>query len=225
MKKYTFFIALALLSFNFFAQETSKFALGLNAGYNRGLGFQTNFTIFDFVKDTPIHLRFGLGYTSLNPGNAADARRIFINNATNGTPEKSGQSIDLRLDFLIPFELFNDSFISIGPRYSSFKGNYKFIGGNEFFDITSNQWGVGAGIGNFFEISNRLDLEINAGLDYYLSSTLSGHDTSYSPDDENINPRDDNQNDNIPFTYSDANEAIQQPQLMPRVMIGVIYKL
>ena len=154
MKKYTFFIVFAMIAWNTIAQDHSKFALGLQSGYNKGLSFQTHFTIFDFVKDNPFHLRFGLAYTDVNPGNAADARRIFINNATNGTPEKTGQLFEYKLDFLIPFDLLNDSYIAIGPHYSSFKGNFKFIGGNEFFDITSKQWGLGLGIGNFFEINS-----------------------------------------------------------------------
>lgn len=226
MKKSTFFIALALISLsNLFAQNTSHYSLGLKSGYNSGLGFQTNITLYDFVKDMPLHLRLELGYTSFNPGIAADARRIFINNATNGTPEKKGQSMDYRLDFLIPFDFLNDSFLKVGPRYSNFKANFNYIGGNENFDVTSNQWGFGVGAGNFFEINEKLNLEVNLGFDYFLNNTLKGHDTSYSPDDENINPRDDNQNGNVEFTFEDADDAVNQPKYMPHLMIGVNYKL
>ncbi len=62
---------------------------------------------------------------------------------------------------------------------------------------------------------------ISAGVDYYIPSTLHGHDTSYSPDNDNVNARNDNENDDVPFTYKDANEAIDQPGLMPYAMIGV----
>jgi len=228
MKKYTFFVALALLLCNnaaLFSQENSKLTVGLNTGYNNGFGVQTNFTVYNLIQDTPIHLRVGIGYTNLNPGIAADARRIFINNATNGTPEKKGFSVDYRLDFLIPVDFIQDSYLSIGPRFTNFKSNFNYIGGNENFDITSNLWGFGAGAGNFFKINDQLNLEISAGLDYYIASTLTGHDTSYSPDNENINPRDDNQNDNIEFTFDDADNAINQPKFMPRVMIGINYQL
>lgn len=226
MKRFTFFIALAFATFSsLFAQNNTKYSVGLKAGYNSGLGFQTNITLYDFVKDTPFHLRFELGYTNLNPGISADARRIFINNATNGTPEKKGRTMDYRLDFLIPFDLLNDSFLKVGPRYSSFTGNFNYIGGNENFDITSNQWGFGVGAGNFFEINEKLNLEVNLGFDYFLNNTLKGHDTSYSPDDENINARDDNQNDNVEFTFEDADDAVNQPKYMPHLMIGVNYKL
>jgi hypothetical protein len=40
-----------------------------------------------------------------------------------------------------------------------------------------------------------------------------------------VNPRNDNQNNDEQFTYSDANEAVKQPGLMPRVLIGVQLKL
>jgi hypothetical protein len=63
------------------------------------------------------------------------------------------------------------------------------------------------------------------GLDYYIPSTLHGHDTAYSPDNDNVNPRNDNENDDEPFTYKDANEAINQPGLMPYAMIGLTLNL
>ncbi len=205
--------------------QSGKISLGLHAGYNGGLGFQPQFTIYNLTKDIKMHLRFAVGYTTLNPGNALEARRVFINNNTNGTPEKSGTNLDFRMDFLLPAKILNNSYINFGPRYSSFKGDYKFIGGNEFFDVTSTQWGLGLGAGNFFKINKNFNLEISLGADYYFPSTLTGHDTSYSPDNENINPRNDNQNDNKPFTYDDADAAINQPKFVPRLMLGVNYQL
>lgn len=226
MKKVTFFIALAFFTFSILqAQESTKFSIGLKAGYNNGFGTQTNFTLYNLVQDIPIHLRLEIGYSNINPGDSADARRIFINNATNGTPEKKGQIIDYRLDFLFPFDLLNDSFIKIGPRYSNYKGNFKYTGGNEDFDVVSNQWGFGLGLGNFFKINKKLNLEMNAGFDYFINATLTGHDTSYSPDDDNINARNDNENDNTAFTFKEADNAINQPKYMPHIMVGINYIL
>lgn len=51
------------------------------------------------------------------------------------------------------------------------------------------------------------------------------HDTSYSPDNDNVNPRNDNENNDTPFTYKDANAAIYQPAFMPYAMIGLNVKL
>jgi hypothetical protein len=116
------------LGFVSYCQEQGKAPLkaraGFMTGYNRGFVLQTNLTVYNFPGEFPFELRFGMGYTFLNPGNAADARRIFINNATNGEPEKKGGSFDVRLDFLRPRQVFGigHSFIVFGPRFSTFKG-------------------------------------------------------------------------------------------------------
>jgi hypothetical protein len=206
----------------------SNFALGFSTGYNRGLGFQITATALQPLENVPVQIRIGIGLTtSMNPGNSADARRIFINNATNGVPEEKARSFDYRLDFMIDSDFINSdaSKIVFGPRYSSFKANFKYIGGNENFDVTSKQIGLGLGYESQFKISSKLNLLAAVGLDYFFNSTLTGHDTSYSPDDDNVNPRNDNTNDNVEFTFKDANEAIKQPTFMPRVLIGVVYML
>jgi hypothetical protein len=224
-------IVLVILSLVTYGQEKVKnplrFSGGIMTGYNRGFGIQTNFTAYNFSKEFPFELRFGIGCTFLNPGNAADARRIFINNATNGEPEKKGRSFDYRIDFLLPKSIFsmNHSYIVFGPRFSTFRGEFKYVGGNEDFEVTSHQWGVGGGIENHFKMNQNLTLLIVVGLDSYFPSTLTGHDTSYSPDNDNINPENDNQNDDAPFRYRDANRAIKQPMFMPRAMIGVNFNL
>jgi hypothetical protein len=209
------------------AKGPSKVSAGILTGYNRGYGIQANLALNRSASELPFDLRVGVGYTFLNPGNALDARRIFINNNTNGSPEKTGRSIDYRLDFMIPKPIFgiSNSYIVLGPRGSSFKGNYQYIGGNEDFDVISHQWGLGGGIESHFNMARNFNLIIAAGLDYYLPSTLHGHDTSYSPDNDNVNARNDNENNDTPFTYKDANEAIAQPAFMPYAMIGVTLDL
>ncbi len=229
--KATLFIAFICISIFSFSQNTttqdSKFALGFSTGYNRGLGFQANFTSLNPIESLPVHIRVGIGFTSLDPGSSSDARRIFINNATNGVPEEKGKAFDYRLDFMWQSNILNleESYIVFGPRYSSFKANFKYVGGNEDFDVTSKQFGFGLGAETHFKISEKLNLVALAGLDYFFSNTLIGHDTQYSPDDDNVNPRNDNQNNDEQFTFSDANEAIKQPSFMPRIMLGVVYKL
>ena len=209
------------------ARGPSKVSAGILTGYNRGYGIQGNFTLHRSASQLPFDLRVGVGYTFLNPGKAMDARRIFINNNTNGTPEKSGRSIDYRLDFLFPKSIFGlkQSYIVLGPRGASFKGNFQYIGGNEDFDVISHQWGLGGGIESHLDMARNLAFVISVGLDYYLPGTLHGHDTSYSPDGDNVNPRNDNENNDTPFTYKDANEAIYQPAFMPYAMIGVTLHL
>jgi len=204
-----------------------KYSGEVLTGYNRGLGFQTNVTASNFAPEFPFKLRFGLGYTFLNPGDALDARRIFINNNTNGTPEKHGRSIDLRLDLLVSKTVFNinHSYLVFGPRFSAFKGDFKYVGGNEDFEVKSHQWGIGAGIENHFKMAQNMDLVIAYGLDFYIPSTLTGHDTSYSPDNDNVNPTRDNRNDDVYFIYRDANRAIRQPEFMPYLLFGVSFGL
>ena len=204
-----------------------KYTAGIITGYDKGYGFQCNFTAHNFEKDFPFQLRLGIGFTFLNPGNATDARRIFVNNATNGTPEKKGHSIDYRLDFMIPKTVFKveDSYLVFGPRFSTFLGDFKYVGGNEDFEVKSHQWGIGAEIEHHFRMIKKFEFVINYGLDFYIPGKLAGHDSSYSPDNDNVNPKNDNQNDNIEFVYKDADKAINQPKLMPHLMIGVNFDL
>ncbi|MBT8244272.1 MAG: hypothetical protein HKP48_08125 [Winogradskyella sp.] len=84
---------------------------------------------------------------------------------------------------------------------------------------------MGLGAETHFKINNKLHLTVAARLDYFFNSTLKGHDTSCSPDDDNVNPRNDNENDDAQFTFKDANKAINQPSLMPRLMFGLLYQL
>ncbi len=186
-----------------------------------------NATALQPLQSLPIQIRFGIGYNKLDAGNSADSRRIFINNATNGVPEEKAKSFDYRFDFLWSSNLFEleDAYWVLGPRYSSYTANFKYIGGNEDFDVTSKQFGVGLGAESYFPISAKINLVAAAGLDYFFNNTLQGHDTSYSPDNDNVNPRNDNQNNDVQFTYSDANDAVNQPNFMPRVLLGIQLKL
>ncbi len=209
---------------NVYSQSLNSFNVGpriyagFETGYYGGFGGQLNFTISNFAKSFPLSTRFAIGYTSTDPGNPAEARKIFINNATNGIPEKSGWIWDFRMDMLYNIKLFSmqKSFLFAGVRYSMFTANFKFIGGNEFFDITSDQWGLGGGLESYFAIASNLDLVLTAGADYYFSGTISGHDTAYNPDGVDINPRED-------YTYDDADKSVNQPKILPRFMIGFNY--
>jgi hypothetical protein len=209
------------------AGNPAGFSAGVMTGYYRGFGLQANITAHQVAREFPFKLRLGIGCTFLDPGNSADARRIFINNATDGVPEKKGRAMDYRIDFLLPAPIFGvrNSYIVFGPRFSTFRGNFKYVGGNEDFDVTSKQWGIGGSLEHHFGLSGRMQLVIGYGLDHFFPGTLTGHDTSYSPLNDNVNPQNDNQNDDEPFTYRDADKAIRQPMFMPRVMIGIEFAL
>lgn len=198
----------------------SKYSAGFALGYNNGFGFQASGILSNFAQDFPLKLRLAISYSiTSNPGSSPDARRVFINNATNGTPEKQGWFWDYKFDFMyrVNWLSMQRLYLYGGPRYESFTGNFKYIGGNEDFDVTTSQWGVGTGLQSFFSISPTLDLTLSAGVDYFFSSMLKGHDTEYFPDNENVNPRED-------YNYSDADKAINQPDFLLNFMIGINYK-
>jgi hypothetical protein len=198
----------------------AKFSIGGSLGYFAGVSMQANVGVSNFAIGFPLAVRLGLGYSSVEPGNAADARRLFINDATNGTPEESGHVWDLRLDFMYPIKLGSvpKSFIVFGPRHTSFTGTFNYVGGNEKFDVTTSQWGLGGGLESQFPMSPRFRLVINMGIDYLFDASLSGHDTQYKPDGDDVNPREG-------VSFDDADKAISQPEIEPRVMVGISYAL
>ncbi len=199
-------------------ESKARFSAGLLMGYSSGFSVQGYALAANFAKGFPLRARLGLAYVATEPGDALAARRIFINDATNGIPEESGRTWEAKLDLQYPVALFSleRAFLYGGVRYARFTGNFKFVGGNEDFDVTSNHWGLGAGLESYFTVNPRFDMVLTAGLDYFFSSSLSGHDTSYSPEGEDQNPRND-------YTYSDADAAIGQPKLDPVLMLGFAY--
>lgn len=196
------------------------FSAGLSCGYLGGAAGQLSGRVNDFATGFPLAARFGVGYASVEPGKSAAARQVFINDATNGIPEESGNRWDLRLDLMYPVRLLSlpRAYVYGGPRYSRFKANFKYIGGNEDFDVLSNQWGFGSGLESNFAVSPKLDLVITTGLDCFQRATLSGHDTSYSPDGDDSNGRDG-------YSYDDADDAINQPRVELQLMVGFSYRL
>ncbi len=199
-------------------QRENQFSGGIQFGYYNGFSFGANVKIANFAEDFPLEAKLGFGYTSTSGGDAMLARKVFINNNTNGVPEESGEIIDFRFDFMYNINLLSTkrTFILFGPRYTTFTAFFSYIGGNEEFKVTANQWGIGAGLESYFRMSERFDLVLHAGYDYFFPNSLDGHDTSYKPDDKNVNPRED-------YKYADADEAINQPKHMLRIMIGFNY--
>jgi hypothetical protein len=213
----SFFVSLLMIQNNSVA---SNYSAGFSLGYNNGFGFQASGYLSNFAQDFPLKLRLSIGYTlTSNPGSSPDARRIFINNATNGTPEKQGWFWDYKFDFMyrVNWLSLRQLYLYGGPRYESFTGNFKYIGGNEDFDVITSQWGIGTGLQGFFSMSPTLDFTLSVGADYFFSNMLKGHDTEYYPDNENVNPRED-------YNYNDADKAINQPDLLLNFMIGINYK-
>ena len=200
--------------------KSADYHVGLSGGYYGGISWQLQGEVSNFATDFPLAARLAIGHSYLDPGNPAAARRIFINNATNGIPEKSGGTWNYRFDLLFPIKLKSvpNAKLLFGPRYARYKGNFKYVGGNEDFDVTSAQWGLGIGLESSFSMSSKLALRLLTGFDQLFKSDLKGHDTSYSPNGDNINPRED-------YSYSDADRAINQPGSELYIMIGFSYQL
>ena len=192
------------------------YSVGASSGYQSGFSLQAFAGVEDFAQGLPVQIRIRLGHTSVEPGSAPRARRIFINTATNGTPEKRGRTWDMGVDLLVRRSERANLFL--GVRRSSFLANFKFVGGNEDFDVRSTHWGLGAGAEVGYPVGQKATLMVSGGVDYYFPSRLQGHDTSYSPDDDNVNPRED-------FTYAEADDAIAQPTLRPVLMVGLRWRL
>ena len=200
------------------AAHGADFFTGLSAGYKGGISVCGSAGMSSFAQGFPLGLEFGLTYSRIDPGDPFPARRIFIADATNGTPEKSGLTWDFRMDFLYNLRVSGPKgvFLFAGPRLSLFTGSFHYVGANEEFDVTSTQWGLGFGGKGLFAISYRVDLMLSAGFDYYFKGPLHGHDTTYSPDDQNGNPKEN-------FIYTDAAAVINTPKLQPTMMIGLAY--
>ena len=214
------FLLAAVMLTAFSSLSATDFSVGGLVGYKGGLGFRVTGTVSDFARNFPLAMEIGAGYSMFDPGIATDARRIFINEATNGTPEKNGGAIDFRLDFLYHARMLGieQAYVFGGVRYSHFTGSFEYVGGNEKFDITSNQVGLGAGVKALFPMSGRVDFIIVTGLEYFFPVSLSGHDTIYSPDNDNVNPKEN-------FLYADADAAVNQPKLQGVVLLGVSVRL
>jgi len=210
-------IFVVLLCFTQMTYSTD-FSGGVMFGYNGGTGFQLNSTVSNFAQGFPFKMQFGVGYSRVDPGSPLGARKVFINDATNGDPEEAGHFWDFRLDLLyrVHWLGLREAFVYGGPRYSMFDANFNFVGGNETFDIGSDQWGWGLGFTSYFPMGKKIDLAVTTGADYFLSSKIGGHDTFYSPDGEDVNARND-------FKYKDADEVINQPKLELRLMLGLNY--
>jgi hypothetical protein len=197
-------------------RSSSHFSAALTAGYRSGRGVEALLIAHDFLGRSPLRVRLGARYAAVNAGRAMDARHVFINDNSNGTPEENASTSGLKLDLMYPVHLWGQSRLSVfgGPRYARYKADYRFVGGNEDFEVSSHHWGFGAGLENRYPVSPRVALTLAAGIDYYRPNTLYGHDTSYSPDGTSVNGR-------AGYSYADADRAVGQPKLDPNMTLGI----
>ncbi len=200
--------------------SAADFSAGLGIGYAKNFAVRGEGLVTNFAQDFPFGLGFAITYTGVDPGDPWGARRIFIANAHNGTPMTHGETWDFRMDFEYKLDIKGPhaTFLYAGVRNSFFDGTYRYVGANEEFDITSDQWGIGIGAKGMFSISSRVDLALTVGVDSYFNGAIHGHDTTYNPNNDNVNPHEN-------FTYEDAAGVVNVPRLVPVLMIGLSYNI
>ena len=196
--------------------QATDFTAGLDLGTEAGFGVHAHGTFRHFTRDLPLSARFTIGYHKTNAGDPYAARRVFINDNTNGTPEDSAKYLQFRFDLTFPLLKIGGQQLHLfgGPRYAKYTAEFVYVGGNEDFEVRSNPWGLGLGLESFFPINGRTDFLIRLGVDHFLPADLAGHDTTYTPDGDHINPRDG-------YDYDSADEAVDQPKTEILVMLGL----
>jgi hypothetical protein len=189
-------------------------------GYSGGPGGQVGVNFSHFIENSGLSIRLGMGYNSTSPGDPVKAREIFVNEADNGTPESSAHDYVWRLDFVAPQKAHPGTGwrLSGGPRYSRFVANFRYVGGNEEFDVRAHQWGLGGGADYTAPMGSNVSFRLGGGVDYFFPSMLEGHDSEYSPDNANIGSKEN-------FKYEDADQAINQPTVQFRAQAGIVMRL
>lgn len=193
------------------------------AGTMNGLGFTAGYGLHDISTRLPLGFDIFAGYVfQSDPGNAVDARKIFINDATGGNNNivESGSTFFFGVDLLYPllrksiFELN----IAAGPRYSTYAAFFDYQGGNEAFKVYSNAWGFGVGFKSFVALGDHFLIGLETTVEYFFNTQLKGHGFFYNANNQDDNPRNN-------YRYGDADAAINQPLLYPRVQLILGYKL
>ncbi len=220
-----FAIACLVGLFLIFLQASPAWAGGalhgaVSVGHSGGLSLQAGALVLGFARDLPLSARLAMGYAGGSAGDPYAARRIFINDNTNGDPQKSARTWQYRFDLMVPFFRTGPQTVQLfaGPRYCRYRANFNYVGGNENFDVTSNAWGAGVGLETWLAVTGSADMIVQVGLDWFKDARLTGHDTAYLPEGDHVNPREG-------YDYEDADEAIDQPQVAMLAMIGMRFRL
>lgn len=200
--------------------SAGDFTVGLNVGAEAGPGGHLHGTFRDFAAELPLSARFALGYHKTDAGDPFAARRVFINDNTNGTPEDSARYLQARFDLVFPLTRLGPQRIYLfgGPRWADYTAEFVYVGGNEDFEVRTSPWGLGLGIETYITIKPGTDFILQVGLDHFQTDTLDGHDTAYTPGGDHINPRDG-------YDYGSADEAVNQPRTELLMMMGLQFRL
>jgi hypothetical protein len=197
--------------------------VGLGTGYMNGIGGEVQVSLLKLSPAFPIGIHFSAGYYHQeDPGVAVDARKIFINDTTTGNDNiiEYGYNVSFLLEFSYPILKKNNLHLLgyVGASHVRHLANFDYVGGNEKFDVTTNPWGLSGGVRLGFFLTPTVLLSINGGVEFLFLDTISAHGNFYNPDGEDDNPRND-------YTYDDADAAIYQPFVSPKIKIELLFKL
>ena len=195
----------------------------LAVGYYNDLGVTLGLRVEDSASEFPFFLQTRIGAVyQFEPGNAEDARKIFINDTQGGNIQEYGLSYMVALDFgwkILVKESFQLELHASG-LLNHYEAHYAFIGNNEAFTVKATTLGIGIGAGLRVGFSDsRTSLIVKGGLEFFPKSRIDSHGTFfYTPDGKDDKTRND-------YTYEDADESINQPDFRPYVQIGILFPI
>lgn len=229
MKKYLYIFILLMVSTEIFSLNIprSSFLIGADTGFQNGYGVGLHTGLYNLDTQVPVGFNGGFFWSyQSNPGNANEARKIFINDNEGGTVEESGSSFLFYMNGLYDFYSYKtiDLLAYFGPRYNFYRAHFTFIGDNEDFTVKTNQFGFGFGIQPVVKVSKKVFIHLNIGVDFFFASRIEAHgEFYYNPDSQDDNPR--AAENNKDYTYSDANKSINDPATEMILKASVSYKL
>jgi len=157
-----------------------------------------------------------------NPGDATEARHIFINDNEGGNVEKYGESYVLALDLGFKWKEFDRVSVEflLSGLWNYYQAHYAFIGNNEAFTVSTAPLGVGAGAALRMPMGESPNsLLVKGGAEYFPKTRLDAHGTFfYTPDGTDDRPRND-------YTYEDADAAVNQPEFRLYLQVGILYAI
>lgn len=219
MNKFTIIIMFSFPISLFCLQSYHEIAIG----YGQDLEFSMAIRVEDSSMDYPLFIQGRGGYIfQMDPGNAEDARKIFINDNQGGSIQEYGESIFLAMD--LGYKLTNRENISLeitlSGLWNHYRAHFAYIGNNEAFTVKTSPLGIGAGINLRLPFSGTgSSLILKGGAEYYPKTKIDAHGTYYyNPDSQDDNARNN-------YTYQDADEAINQPETRFFVQIGILYPI
>lgn len=220
MKTITIILILIPLSISLHAMQLYQ---ELSFGYYGDMGTSLALRLDDDAADFPFFIQGRMGYIyQKDPGDAEEARRIFINDNTGGNIQKYGESYMLALDLGWKWKRWDNielEWVASG-LWNYYQAHFAFIGNNEAFAVKSSPFGVGMGGNLKLRFSeSRSSLILKGGVEYFPQTLIDAHGTFYyTPDGQDDHPRN-------AYTYEDADAAVNQPGFRVFLQIGILFPI